>query len=232
MSDGYLTYQFGLAPLISDIQRLLTVYADFYTRYKKFVKENNVVLYARNSERVLGGPETFVLVFDGNPWDWGYYKRNSDLHKQCTIKYRYEIIGATPPPTPRLLLKWMGLRGDPRIIWNAIPFSFVVDWVYKVGDWLSKWDEGAIPYRLHIIDVCVSCKRSQKKRYVHKYAFQSDITSTPTAEFTFGTVRWERYQRHRVTPGDVLSSNLLPRIDNLSLRELVLGVALLNSSRR
>jgi hypothetical protein len=35
------------------------------------------------------------------------------------------------------LLQQLGVKPDASIIWNALPFSFVVDWFVRVGDWLG-----------------------------------------------------------------------------------------------
>jgi hypothetical protein len=33
----------------------------------------------------------------------------------------------------------LGIRLDPQVLWNAIPFSFVVDWFIPFGDWLGSF---------------------------------------------------------------------------------------------
>jgi hypothetical protein len=55
------------------------------------------------------------------------------------MRYRYDIDDATCPlNTLRGYLDTLGVRLDASIIWNAIPFSFIVDWFCNVSEFLSS----------------------------------------------------------------------------------------------
>jgi hypothetical protein len=226
-----LQYNYGYAPLAGDLLRIWSAYDDFRRQYTKFVQQNNKILYAREQTQT-DVKAVYTTVASGNPWSMSKVTNAYTIKHHVTIKYRYSIVGPIPPPLPGLFLKFLGFRGNPKVIWDAIPFSFVVDWVLKVGDWLSKWDEGAIPYNISILDCCSSSKATVVTEYYRRYTPSGDIYATPSSDHFYGSTKTTQYVRGRVLPMDVLSSNALPRFDNLSLRELVLGAALLNSNRK
>lgn len=39
----------------------------------------------------------------------------------------------------RVLLDSLGFELNPKIIWDAIPFTFVIDWFFGVGSWLERF---------------------------------------------------------------------------------------------
>lgn len=223
VADTHLTYAFGVMPLLGDIQSLISLYQDFLESYTNFVNNNKKVLVARSSQ-LVDCPKLRTIKGQGGPWIWTEKRSGFTVRLQCTIKYKYTILGPIPPPVPSLLLKWAGFRFDPRILWNALPYSFMVDWVLKVGDWLKQWDEGTIPCRITILDCCVSQKESYKVSLWHEYAPTGTWTGSPPMDGYFGTIIVKHYRRKKVTVGDLRP--FLPKIDGLSLRELALGVSL------
>jgi hypothetical protein len=57
----------------------------------------------------------------------------------------------------------LGVRLDPSIVWNAIPFSFVVDWVVDVSTFLGTFARDNYPIETRVTDFC------------HSYAHRSDV---------------------------------------------------------
>jgi len=83
----------------------------------------------------------------------------------CTLAYRYSV-----PELNGFLarcgqfLDTLGVGLDPGIIWEAIPFSFVVDWFVRVGDWLHSHRIDNYPATVHIDDFCKSVKYSIQRQ--------------------------------------------------------------------
>jgi hypothetical protein len=58
----------------------------------------------------------------------------------ATMAYSYSIPEAMKRNIAlRALLDSLGVNANPQIIWAAIPWSFVIDWVTGVGQWLSQF---------------------------------------------------------------------------------------------
>jgi hypothetical protein len=67
---------------------------------------------------------------------------------QATLEFHYELVDTDAVDLYRHgLADYLGLQLSPQVIWNAIPFSFVVDWVLGIGPWLSQFT----PTRLGIV---------------------------------------------------------------------------------
>jgi hypothetical protein len=198
--------------------------------YYDFVNKLGVVQNVRTQEKIRI-PAEYLTYYSGSPWSWIADRKESEVIYTCNIRYKFTSLNPPPPPSNALFKKWIGFRGDPRIVWNAIPFSFVIDWVLKVGDWLSQFDEGAFPVRLTILDACVSRKFTLSCKFLHKYTPSTAWTSSG-GDFTFGEVTQKIYERSVILPSDVMSSNALPQWDNLSLRELALATSLFIANRQ
>jgi hypothetical protein len=50
----------------------------------------------------------------------------------------------------------LGVRVDPSIIWNAIPFTFLVDWVVDVSSFLQSFARDNFPIETKVMDFCHS----------------------------------------------------------------------------
>jgi hypothetical protein len=100
-----------------------------------------------------------------------------------------------------------------------------------VGDYLEQFDDGARPVDLIVLDYCVSCAY---KREAHAY-----VVNTPSANYSMysseqmtGRVLKEVYYRVPIAPAIAMDAIVLPRTDGLSVRELTLASALINSNKR
>jgi hypothetical protein len=73
------------------------------------------------------------------------------------MRYKYTL----PNADSRLekvysLLDTLGVRLDPAIIWNAIPFSFVIDWIVDVSSFLASFARDNYPIEVSVLDFCHS----------------------------------------------------------------------------
>jgi hypothetical protein len=55
-------------------------------------------------------------------------------------------------------LDTLGVRLDPSIVWNAVRFSFIVDWVVDVSSFLAKMARDNYPIHTTVHDFCHSLK--------------------------------------------------------------------------
>jgi hypothetical protein len=122
------------------------------------------------------------------------------------------------------LLDSLGVYLNPRIIWNAIPFSFLIDWVVNIGSFLEKFSHRNLEPKVNILHYCWSVKRDRTV-FVDK-----TITSSNNTQPEFGdvqvvpcrTVRETAYRRQSGYP----TPSLL-QTSGLSATEVSLGAALL-----
>jgi hypothetical protein len=154
-ADGYLQQQFNLLPLLSDISGIHAALSRTEARMNALLTRQGRVQRRHYTYRwnELGSytSEQSSSVSSGNGGDFaGEYQiavtrrlrretwpESTVFHAEIEYNYnytRYQVEHA------RLLsfLDAFGVNLNPAIIWNAIPWSFVVDWVLGVSRWLDS----------------------------------------------------------------------------------------------
>ncbi len=122
------------------------------------------------------------------------------------------------------LLDSLGVNFNPRIIWNAIPFSFIVDWVVNVGRFLENFSHRNLEPKVNILHYCWSIKRDRSV-FVDKTLVDNDNTQPEFGDIQVvpcRTVRETAYRRQTGWPTPSLLST-----SGLSATEVSLGAALL-----
>jgi hypothetical protein len=153
-------------------------------------------------------------------------------------------IGATVIYTPRPIeqlqplldmfrggLASLGLELNPRIIWDLIPFSFVIDWFTNVGDVLDSMRIDALELPFEMLDFCLSFRERLSittqltqansvfglGSFVEPFVFDpwhteiSIFDRYPMSPFIPGRplVGWKQTTDHQITLGlNLISANL------------------------
>jgi len=235
VSEAHLNLEFAIKPLIGDLERLYTSIVLYELNYSRFVKASNKALtshYKENKE---------VTTVRLNPYS-NYHVSGETMritHKllaceyTATMGYTYTIVGGPPPMDTKLLLKYLGLRGGntANIIWNALPFSFVVDWVFKVGNWLEQFDSSAIDINIVVTKFTVSTKTRSTSTYEQTGGETGEIKLRHSSK---RIVHRSYYQRQKIVNliGNPQVVETLPVLDKFSGREQALTVSLLNVLRK
>lgn len=174
-----LTWEFGLRPLIDDIVTIHNSVKRVKQDLNRLVSNQNRVLRSHWSSNVSVGnlPKTIVKT-----WGVGNQPSMSDETGQfivsayvlqakytASLKYTYTIRPAAASNlqlTAFLDAYGIGGFGDPQMLWNALPFSFVVDYFAHVGNFLHQFSDRGIQPSVNILDASHS--------YTLKYTRQLD----------------------------------------------------------
>jgi hypothetical protein len=228
VAGQYLSANFGYLPLISDVFKLVGDIQHFNQRLDTFILYGKKPQVGHYTE-VVPRAELDQLEEWSNWFEKGWHKDSvSDVKWTCTIKYGYQVL-IPKLNIPNVFIKYLGFRRNPRVLWDALPFSFVIDWIFRFGKFLEAFDEGAIPVNLGIIDTCVSQRYSSVVKH-----YRADVPNA-TASLEIGpdpqlqcTEGYEVYKRWRVEPGSALLNGLppLPVTDKISVKEFTLALAL------
>lgn len=126
-SSGWLQLQFGWAPLMSDI----------YGAYNELTMNHPTdgeMVVVRASDRQASTTED---VFNYSPWGSGYVsakvKRRLIATRDVKVSYWYKLNSQALHAAAR-----NGLTDPAVVVWDVIPFSFVVDWLLPVGQYLRN----------------------------------------------------------------------------------------------
>lgn len=146
----------------------------------------------------------------------------------ATMRYSYKVPGALDHSQRiRGYLDAFGVRLDPSIIWNAIPFSFLLDWVVNVGGFLRRLSVDNLKLETVIEDFCSSWKSEIAVDYAlqHRHSTNEALWGRHSM---IGNVKRKIYERRTVIP------NLFAALSTSSLtsKEMTLGSALIGSRKR
>lgn len=162
-ADGYLQAEFNILPLLSDITGIgkaldrslrisnRLVNDEGKRRVKHYVQHVNSTVLANSPSTSLNGaivdtshtyygPDSGPLVYSG--MDVSITKDSYSILERslfhAQIEFNYSFSAYQREHARMLtLLDLMGVNFSPSIFWNAIPWSFVVDWVVNVSSWLD-----------------------------------------------------------------------------------------------
>lgn len=164
-AEGYLSYQFGIAPLLSDIENLAKALKNYRREVQNLLDRERTV-QKRHFESVLGTDEfvdvaATAAVKPQSNADGVFTQSRAttyDVRKfNATMEFTYELseyerrnalVGG--------LLDSIGVSLNPAIIWNAIPWSFTVDWVAQVGGLIDSFKLRQLEPRVIIHNYCWS----------------------------------------------------------------------------
>lgn len=113
---NWLEFHFGWDPLMADIHEALETFVDPYPVYNTVRVSTG--LSKKWSTTTASGPRSFTTVTN------------------CSMSA--ELWVSNPNA---LLMNQMGFINPASIVWEAIPFSFVVDWFSNVGQVLSSYTD-------------------------------------------------------------------------------------------
>lgn len=177
-ADGYLQLQFNILPLIKDITsvmhvmssveraiaRLITEAGRKQTKHMYFAwREFDDLIGQKNSPSsayTLGPDSKYPLLVGASEWEFDAIHKDSVFRAEIQYNYslsEWEVVHA------RLLgfLDALGVNANLAIIWNAIPYSFIVDWVLGVSQYLSSIKIPNLNPVVNITNYCASVKRSR-----------------------------------------------------------------------
>lgn len=240
-SDVYLQQEFNLKPLFSDIQAIKRSMRSAVNQFDRLLGRNarpstfhwtttvreakdreyteetrslasysqliypTLVGHVRISRETITQPAVFCFTIQYTPY-W------SDVQQKCR--------------TVLALLDSLGVNFNPSIVWNAIPWSFVVDWFVKIGNLLDQF-EGSWTEPLMIVHQC--CASLRRRRVIncglrHGVYLPASVEQSATI---VPVVSEESYIRIPVRPS---YSSL--EVSGLSSKEFMLGTALALSRKR
>jgi len=185
-AGAYLEYKFNISPLISDIAGIYRALSTARSQINALISRVGRVQrrhYAFNwyefpaySYETYPTPGYLDYVYQLNPGC--LYRHHREVRTEpssfhAMIEYNYNFTRWQLATAPLgAMLDGLGVNLNPAIIWNAIPFSFVVDWVFSVGKFLDQYTLHNMTPDINILRFLWSIKR-ERTITVFKEAFAS-----------------------------------------------------------
>lgn len=226
ITNAHLMVNFGFLPLFGDVGRVAGALHNFWTKLSKLRQDAGKPKTHHYRRAVDVGTLSGKVSISGLD-DNGQFYREVQWSTAPVYTATVDFVYNMPPELDTWLgqsgafLDTIGFQLDPSIIWNAIPYSFVIDWFFNVGEWLHGLRLENVPIPATVTDFC----------HAVKYAYRGRITFVPTTEFdpSSGSIlvadqSYSRYERRRDIPSTGLFDST---VKTPNWKQLSLGAALI-----
>lgn len=159
----HLAIQYGLRPLIGDLEGITTLLTS-----GRDVLFDIVVRVKREVPRTL-------VSSSNRPYGLTWIKTEVHSFGYVEVKYKYRCRVTSPGMALKRTLSELGFGNLNSLAWEAIPFSFVVDWALPIGNYLNNRDA------FDNLEVVASTKTVFQKEYIH---FQRTFGGTDSGFYT------------------------------------------------
>lgn len=194
VSSGVLNWELAWRPFIGDMNTLfnkvrhLQTYIDrwndaakkgtIYTRHSNVSNELTSTLGITNVDdpgtwtlSSIDGPHApwTVNTSDDKHYHYRWYKYNEEASCFFHLYFRPQRIDYDN--IIDMISIWFDVLGGGdgfSIVWEAVPFSFVVDWFYGVGDFLEQFEQDAFTVPYEIVDFGYSVKHVIKEGWSYR----------------------------------------------------------------
>jgi len=149
-----LAYSFGWRPTVSDLQAIVEGMFNLSAKLKAF----NDSLQVTQTGTYTNLGNFFVPTMTGTLFPGGSVAipYRATFQQQCVSRLVWRpqnlVVINQLDALIRGLLDTLGIELNPRIIWDAIPFSFVVDWFVGVGNFLETFKIDALELPIVYVD--------------------------------------------------------------------------------
>lgn len=180
-SENYLQWKFAWAPLISDVRAVRRALSTLERKINNLVTNEGRVRTSHGSaSRILGSsPTTEVTTSLQGPagfLDYGPYwdapstqtirvnESSVSARIHVELRYNYNLTQYQRENARILALQdALGVQYNPAIIWNAVRFTFLIDWVLSVGSYLDQFKVAHMEPKVNVLGALWSC---QAERHV------------------------------------------------------------------
>lgn len=131
-ANAWLEYTYGWVPFVSDVRNAVNTLMDCVDRPKDRIGSVRAV---RKQE--FQGTTADLHYQDGFNRCWNVNRYTTTLSARATWLFK---------PGPGDLPARFGLLNPLEVVWELMPYSFVADWFFPIGDYLSSLDA---PFRFN-----------------------------------------------------------------------------------
>lgn len=222
LASLHLGYQFGVKPFIGDLITLFGKLTSIEETLRLYKSQCGVV-QTRHWQKTLVDNEISRQILS-SPYENYVCELQTNVVFNATMQYTYTVPEIDSKYAKlKGILDLLGLKVNASVIWEAIPFSFVVDWFVGVDDFLSQFDTDYLEAQVTILDFCYSFKVNESVAYLVGAGWSESINRSNRRPCA--TVDISRYTRRRTLPDPGLFG--LELVDGFGARQVGLGAALL-----
>lgn len=225
-SSNFLAFEFGVKPFIGDVQKMLTLMEVVSKRLKHLSDTAGKEVTLSFSRKVEEPTGPSILSIPVPEWGSGanYEFRRVSYSGKFTASSKLIQNLDILSDTNGLLKGYaaaLGLNNPIAIVWEAIPYSFVIDWFFKVGKLLDTLSIQPFGGEWSLRNTTSSFKDE------YLYIMSQDFFPPRNVKTQVGQARIRRYSRSVGLPvSSVFATDL-----TLTPKQQALSLALLNQLR-
>lgn len=214
VTDGFLNWNFGWLPLIQDIKAMLSLVSNVRKRLEHLKRVNRRTITVSHSRTyVITDDDSPIGAPEASPHEYPlplvsktrYHEVKVSQH--MSVSYDLDLYGADA--FLQAMCSALGLMNPAKIVWNAIPFSFVLDWFIHLGSFLDS-EFGVAPFKGTIKIRSATCSY-RTKTFVDHFAPSYYPSLGERTVHQFGTTLIRGYHRRHGTPeGTIEVTGLTP----------------------
>lgn len=251
---NHLSYEFGLRPFVQDLVqayqgllgfertlrsildrrgRLIRKHftCDFRAEYLEDPVRTKVITISSGqfADRCTTIPEGLTGAFRGygSAVEFERYSVCEPARFVCVVEYQFDLTPVEEALLPlTLLLDRFGLVPNLSTLWNAIPYSFLIDWIAGVSSYLTRFN--SIKAFAPSVRIIRSSRSVLYKRRIRTRAKSTQDGGT----FKFWSYLPDVFESAYRRDIDVLTADSFLSTSGLSSRELSLGASLTVSKIR
>lgn len=211
IAKSYLQYKFAWAPFISDIVSMYNALRNLEKRLSDLKKRAGKPQSRRYSTLVPGTTIPEIVLYQdyvgmpgGSVGDFSPRAKirvvrhaSEGVYYHANMRYSYQL----PPEVNgihgqiKAYMDALGFRLNPAIVWNALPFTFLVDWFFNVGEVLGRFSVDNLQIKVGISEFCQSAKSTLSISAYASLNWQQQYTERWYGEFPFRSYSASLYHR-------------------------------------
>lgn len=162
LAGDYLNWQFGWLPTMSDAQALYDTFRNLEKKLDQLIANANKPQKAYYSERIEVSERSVDLR--ESQWKDGLQAKlaKHTVKYTAVMRYSYDLPQLRTLKKEALVkrayLDALGFNNPLRTIWERVPFSFVLDWLIPVGDFLEQFSSHWVETTVKLSDYSLSYK--------------------------------------------------------------------------
>jgi hypothetical protein len=222
VAEGHLTWSFAIAPLVSDLQKMYKILVNSEEIIQRYVSGGDGLAHVRRYSNPKEWTKRVKINFPSdNPLVKEHLNKMSIQRTYKPGKITACSVYKYSAPALKGLLAYitsfldlLGANRNPAIIWNAIPFSFVVDWFFQVGDYLDTFETQVFGDNYPTL---LDFLFSEKYEIVDEFYYDSNVVAR---------AEYKVYDRQKMKPPEEVFSLGNIQLADFSVQKLLLGTSL------
>jgi len=184
LNNNFLSIEFAWKPFVGDLVKFTQLFSSVTARLD-WLRKNRGKTVPLHYGKQNFWTNPVVGTHIGSKWSYGWSGSGgredftadltmqiNDIHASCKLYQRLDGLDDAWAFF-RALTSAAGVNNPAKIVWAAIPFSFIVDWFFPVSDWLNRVAVQPFGGAWDLTDCCFSIQQKSQLSIYHEENFDT-----------------------------------------------------------